>query len=356
MLSPSSSVAGKPLVETSWRDLPGWGDDDLAPALQGFVDSCKALKQPPWLDTCADAAKQVGAGHDALRRFFETRFTPYQVVNADGSREGMVTGYYEPLLKGSRHKSKAYPWPLYGVPDDLVDVELDTPVELRNGRLRGRLENRRLVPYYTREEIAQRERQFSRYVLLWVADPIELFFLHVQGSGRIELDGGSQVRVAYADTNGHPYKSIGRWLVDKGELKLDQASMDGIKAWAKANPSRLNELLSVNPSYIFFRIAGEATSDGPQGSLGVPLTPGRSIAVDPRSVPLGAPVWLATTQPNSSKPLNRLVNAQDTGSAIKGGVRADYFWGFGAEAGIAAGRMRQSGAMWVLLPREASVR
>lgn len=350
------NVAGKPLIEAAWRDLPGWGDDDLAPALQSFLDSCKTLKQAPWLDACADAAKQIGTGRDGLKRFFETRFVPYQVVNADGSREGVVTGYYEPLLKGSRRKSKAYPWPLYGVPDDLVDVELDTPAETKNGRLRGRLENRKLVPYYTREEIGQREKQFSRYVLLWIADPIELFFLHVQGSGRIELEDGSHLRVAYADTNGHPYKSIGRWLVDKGELKLDQASMDGIKAWARANPSRLNELLNVNPSYIFFRIAGDASGDGPQGSLGVPLTPGRSIAVDPRSVPLGAPVWLATTQPNSPKPLNRLVNAQDTGSAIKGGVRADYFWGFGAEAGVAAGRMRQSGTMWVLMPREAVVR
>jgi membrane-bound lytic murein transglycosylase A len=179
-----------------------------------------------------------------------------------------------------------------------------------------------------------------------------LFFLQVQGSGRVRLPDGALVRLNYADQNGHPYQSIGRVLVDRGDLKLEEASMQGIQAWGRANPARLPELLNANPSYVFFREVPN-TPGGPVGALGVPLTAERSIAVDPRSVPLGAPVFLATTRPNSARPLNRLVLAQDTGGAIKGAVRADFFWGFGKEAGEQAGRMKQTGRMWVLLPPEA---
>ena len=206
-----------------------------------------------------------------------------------------------------------------------------------------------MVPYWSRAELAQQEAQLAGKALFWVADPIELFFLQVQGSGRVDLSDGSRVRVGYADQNGHPYTSIGRWLVEKGELKLEQASMQGIQAWARANPQRVGELLNTNPSFVFFRELPD-NGGGPLGALGVPLTPGRSIAVDPRAVPLGAPVFLATTYPNSDKPLRRLMLAQDTGGAIKGAVRADFFWGFGAEAGAQAGRMRQRGEMWALLP------
>ena len=192
--------------------------------------------------------------------------------------------------------------------------------------------------------------------LLWVNDPIEAFFLEVQGSGRVELDSGETIRVNYADQNGHPYQSIGRWLIDHGEIKADQASMQGIKAWARANPARLKELLGQNPSYVFFR--EQAVGDpalGPLGAQGVALTPERSIAIDPAFIPLGAPVFMATTFPNSDQPLERLVVAQDTGGAIRGPVRADYFWGFGADAGALAGRMRQSLKMWVLLPKDFPV-
>lgn len=352
-------LAAKPLIEANWRDLPGWGSDELAPALAALLESCKASKSALPAALCADAAKQVGAGNGGLQQFFETRFVPHQVVNADGTREGLITGYYEPLLKGSRKRSKIYAWPIHGVPDDLLTIDLGEHYpELKGARLRGRLEGRKVVPYWSREELTQRDRQMGREALFWLADPIEAFFLQVQGSGRIDLDDGTRVRVAYADQNGHPYRSIGRWLVDKGELKVEQASLDGIRNWARANPSRLDELLNANPSYVFFReVAGanaRAGKDiGPAGTLGVPLTPGRSIAVDPRAIPLGAPVWLAATHPGSGKPLQRLMNAQDTGGAIKGGVRADFFWGFGAEAGALAGRMRPSGRLWVLLPRPA---
>lgn len=340
----------KPLQEARWEDVKGWGADNLAEAHGALLESCGALaKQPAWREAC-EAARALPAENAALRAFFETRFRPWRVVNPDESTEGLVTGYYEPLLRGSRERSKSFSHAIYGVPDDLLVVDLgELYSELKNFRLRGRLDGRRVVPYWPRAELTPQAPALAGKALLWVADPVELFFLQVQGSGRVELPDGRRVRVGYADQNGHPYQSIGRWLVDKGELKLEDASMQGIQAWARANPKRLHELLNVNPSFVFFRELPD-NGGGPPGALGVPLTPGRSIAVDPRTVPLGAPVFLATTQPASGQPMQRLVLAQDTGGAIKGAVRADFFWGFGAEAGAQAGRMRQKGEMWVLLP------
>jgi membrane-bound lytic murein transglycosylase A len=243
--------------------------------------------------------------------------------------------------------------PVLGVPGDLLTIELgDVLPELKNMRLRGRLQGNKVVPYFSRAEIVGHEKAYADRVLLWVDDAVELFFLQVQGSGRVKLPDGGMVRIGYADQNGHPYQSIGRVLVERGEMKLEEASMQGIQAWARANPAKLNELLNSNPSYVFFRElpAKGADGDGPPGALGVPLVAERSIAVDARHVPLGAPVFLSTTQPNSTVPLRRLMLAQDTGGAIRGVVRADFFWGFGAEAGAQAGRMKQSGQMWVLLP------
>lgn len=344
--------AAKPLQEARWEDLPGWADDNLAATWGAFLESCKALqRQSTWGLICNEARGLRQGDNARLRAFFESRLQPWQVVNPDDSREGLITGYYEPVIKGSRNRSKTYAYPLYAVPDDLLTIDLgDLYPDLKHMRLRGRLDGHKVVPYYSRAELTQRETQLVGKVLLWAADPIELFFLQVQGSGRVELNDGSQVRVNYADQNGHPYQSIGRWLVDKGELPLERASMEGIKAWATANPQRLNEMLDANPSYVFFRELPDSKG-GPLGALGVPLTEGRSLAVDPRTVPLGAPVFLSTTWPLSTRPLNRLMLAQDTGGAIKGTVRADFFWGGGAEAGAQAGKMRQKGRMWVLLPQ-----
>lgn len=347
---PSPKAPARPLQEARWEDVKGWGEDNLAEAHGALLLSCGVLAQQPVWRTVCEEARTLPAENAALRGFFESRLRPWQVVNADESREGLVTGYYEPLLRGSRERSKSFAYAIYGVPDDLLVVELgELYPELKNFRLRGRLDGRRVVPYWSRAELAQREVQLADKALFWVADPLELFFLQVQGSGRIELPDGRRVRVGYAEQNGHPYQSIGRWLVEKGELKLEQASMQGIQGWARAHPKRLNELLNANPSFVFFRELPD-NGGGPLGTLGVPLTAGRSIAVDPRAVPLGAPVFLSTTQPLSGQPMQRLVMAQDTGGAIKGAVRADLFWGFGAEAGAQAGRMRQKGEMWVLLP------
>ncbi len=340
----------KPLQAASWEEVKGWREDALAEAQGALAASCSVLvRQAAWRAACEEL-RALPAGSAALRAFFEAHLRPWRVVNPDETREGLVTGYYEPLLKGSRERKKPHLHALYGVPDDLLVVELgELYPDLKHLRLRGRLEGRKVVPYWSRAELVQQEQKFAGKALLWVSDPVELFFLQVQGSGRVELPDGSRVRVGYADQNGHPYQSIGRWLVERGELALDQASMQGIQGWARSNPRRLNELLNANPSFVFFRELPESGA-GPLGALGVPLTAGRSIAVDPRAIPLGAPVFISTTWPASDKPLQRLVVAQDTGGAIKGAVRADFFWGFGAEAGAQAGRMRQRGEMWVLLP------
>ena len=206
------------------------------------------------------------------------------------------------------------------------------------------------MPYYKRAEIDAGTAGLKGRELFWVEDAVELFFLQIQGSGRIELVDGRQIKVGYADQNGHPYVSIGKKLIEMGEMKLEDASMQGIKAWGERNPNKLMALLELNPSYVFFRELPENLTS-PLGALGVPLTNEYSIAVDPRSIPLGFPVFLSTTQPSSATPLNRLMLAQDTGGAIRGPVRADFFWGFGEKAGTQAGRMKQQGRMWVLFPK-----
>ena len=344
-------VPASPLRISTWDAVSGWLDDNPQLAWSAFITSCGALKnQAAWQSVCSVAAALSEPSRETLQRFFETSFTPYQIINADGTDSGLVTGYYEPLLSGSRTRSARFRYPVYSVPDDLLVIDLgDIYPDLKNMRLRGRLEGRRIVPYYDRARIDGGAAQIAGREIAWVEDPVELFFLQIQGSGRIKLDSGETIRLGYADQNGHPYRSLGRLLVDRGELPLDKASMQGIKAWAKQNPDKLQEALNYNASYVFFR---EMPADlpGPLGALGVPLTARRSIAVDARYIPLGAPVFLATTMPNSREPLNRLMLAQDTGGAIRGAVRADFFWGFGEEAATLAGRMRQNGKMWVLLP------
>ncbi len=351
----------KPLQAARWSDLPGWLDDDLAASWPAFLSSCRALESRPqwllWRAACEEAKGLAANDSAALRRFYESRFEPYQLTNPDGTTSGWITGYYEPLLRGSRTRSAVFSQPVLGVPLDLLNIELtDVLPELKNLRLRGRLVGNKVVPYFSRADIVSREKDYADRVLLWVDDAVELFFLQIQGSGRVKLPDGRMIRIGYANQNGHPYQSIGRVLIERGELKPEQASMQGIQAWARANPDKLNELLNSNPSYVFFReIATKGNdSEGPLGALGVPLTAGRSIAVDPQHVPLGAPIFLATTQPNSAVPLRRLMLAQDTGGAIRGVVRADFFWGFGADAGSQAGRMRQQGQMWILLPPGAA--
>ena len=327
-----------------FSDLPGWSGAQLEPSLRAFIAGCARFKR------VCEVARGIPAGDEqAARRFFESEFTPYAIVSSVSGERGMITGYYEPIITGSRTPGPVQRFPIFGVPQDLVVVDLGTiSPETRSLRLRGRLDGRRLVPYYSRGEIDARGEAFPAPVLAWSSDPVELFFLQIQGSGQVQLDNDERIRVGFADQNGHPYRSLGRYLVDRGEMLLEQASMQGIKAWAAANPQKLQEALNQNPSYVFFREL--PPTDGPIGALGVPLHAERSLAVDRRYVPLGTPVYLATTFPLSEEPLERLMAAHDTGGAIRGVVRGDFFWGTGVEAGAQAGRMRQQGRMWLLWP------
>lgn len=341
------------LQPASWLDLPDWRREPLRPALEAFVRSCTVLeKQDAWKGVCAGAQSLLpDAREPEIASFFELNFDPHQVVNADDSAAGMVTGYYEPLLRGSRTRSARYRYPLYAVPPDLLVIDLTSVYpDLKHKRLRGRVEGNRVVPYLARGDIDRDAAPLKGSELAWVDDAVDAFFLHIQGSGQVEFENGERMRVGYADQNGHPFRSLGGLLIRRGELPPERASMQGIKDWARRNPRKVQQFMNENPSYVFFR---ELPRDlpGPIGSLGVPLTAERSIAVDPRVIPLGVPVFLATTWPNTADPLNRLMVAQDTGGAIAGAVRADFFWGFGDPAGNQAGKMRQAGRMWVLLPK-----
>ena len=344
------------LQEVGWEALDTLAEDNLSAAWGAWLQSCSTLQNKPvWQPACQAAISLTTGGkapaNPVITAYLKQYFTVYQAKNEDGTDAGLITGYYEPLLKGSRFKTDRYRYPLYGKPGDLITVDLSSLYpELRHKRVRGRLVGDRLVPYYERREIEE-NNPLAGQEILWVDDIIDLFFLQIQGSGLVQLENGEQVHVGYADQNGQAYNSIGRILIEQGELSRDKASMQGIKNWARNNPQKLRDLLYSNPSYVFFREL-PAGLPGPLGALGVPITAERSVAVDPRYIPLGAPLFLATTYPNSSKPLNRLMLAQDTGGAIKGGVRADFFWGAGPEAGKKAGAMKQQGKIWVLLPKD----
>ncbi|MBE0500346.1 MAG: MltA domain-containing protein [Desulfuromonadales bacterium] len=344
------------LQAVDWQQLDGWAEADVTRSLDAFLQSCRVLRHKTgWNDVCQEAAELTGAPNEVLIAFFEQRFIPHRVQNEDGTDTGIITGYYVPEMNGSRIRTERFNTPVYRVPDDLLTIDLRSLYpELEGYRLRGRLEGRRIVPYYSRFELDQDSETLKGNELLWVDDPVELFFLHIQGSGSIRFDNGQNVMINYGDQNGHPYRSIGKLLIDRGEMTRDQMSMQNIRAWARNNPDQTKTLLGENPSYIFFRELPEEMTM-PPGSLGVPLTPEVSLAVDPRTIPLGAPVFLATTWPYTPRPLNRLMVAQDTGGAIKGAVRADFFWGLGHEAGALAGRMKQDGKLWVLLPRPSAI-
>ena len=351
------------LKSATWQEIDGFSTnaldgDNLNLAWPAWMQSCSTLiNKPAWKYVCTLAnsldAKTNGKPNSAsVRAYFFDYFTPYKTTNIDGSLDGLITGYYEPILQGSRKKSAKFANPLFSTPEDLVTVELESLYpDLKYKRVRGRLVGNKLVPYYTRAEIEAESSPIKQDAFLYIDDIIDVFYLQVQGSGLVQLENGEQVHVGYADQNGYTYNSIGRLLVERGELTIENASMNGIKNWAKANPDKLRDLLNSNPSYVFFKEL-PAGLPGPIGALGVPILAERVVAVDPKYVPLGAPIFLSTTQPNSAQPLKRLMMAQDTGGAIKGGVRADFYWGSGFEAGAKAGAMKQAGKIWVFLPKD----
>lgn len=349
--------------QARWDELPGWREDRLEDLWPALLASCSRLaERREWHDTCAAASALRDPAPQHVRAFLEQQLVPWQILRRRGSHieaQGLITGYYEPLLAGSRVRTERYTVPLYGPPPDLLDVELGTVYpELAGRRVRARLVGRKVVPYYTRAELESRPPEGSE--VAWVADPFDAFLLQVQGSGRVQLPDGEVIRLQYADQNGQPYRAVGRYLTDRGEIPPGQASVPAIRAWLAAHPERTAEVLDSNPSVVFFTTAalGGAGGDagaGPRGALGVSLTAQRSVAVDARIVPLGAPLFLATTFPGTGLPLARVVLAQDTGGAIRGAVRADFFWGLGSAAGDLAGRMREQGRMWLLWPRSAPV-
>jgi len=342
-----------------WSRLPGWRADDALAAWPAIVSTCGVIgKRSEWQSFCSSVAAASPADAQFARGFLEQQLTPYRVFRVSGrerATRGLITGYYEPLLHGSRERSEQFATPLYRRPDDLLIVDLASVIpELKGKRVRGRLDGNRVVPYYSRAGTREAPG-LAGHEIVWIDDALDAFMLEVQGSGRVQLTTGETIRLQYEDQNGHPYRSIGRYLADQGAMTIDQVNMPAIRNWLAANPNRLNEVLDSNPSVVFFNEAPlDDPSIGPKGAQGLPLTAGRSIAVDPKFLPLGAPMFLSTTQPGGGLPLQRLVVAQDTGGAIRGPVRADLFFGFGAEAGAQAGMMKYDGEMWLLWPRGAA--
>ena len=368
------------LLETSSYDqLPGWREDKVSEALPALLRSCDRLLRGPderavgrgavggtvadWRQPCAEISgfSETAVGpaskDEALRDLVEKLFVPFKVYYGDKD-SGLFTGYYEAELRGALFPGGDYTAPLYKRPDDLVTVDLrHFDEDLTGKRVAGRVENGRLVPYHARDEIDAGVIDGANLELLWADDPIDVFFLHIQGSGKVLLPDGSTMRVGFAGSNGLPFVAIGRLLIDEGYVSRDKASMQSIREWLRNNPEKATELMQRNPRYIFFRkIEGE----GPIGAQGVALTPRRSLAVDPSFLPLGAPIYLDTTWPGSSasnpRPLRRLMVAQDTGSAIKGAIRGDFFWGAGDPALAEAGRMKQRGSYYLLLPKAVAAR
>jgi len=342
-----------------WSKLPGWNADDTLAAWPAIASTCGVMgKRAEWQSFCAAVVASSPMDAAFARGFLEQQLTPYRVLRVTGRKretKGMITGYFEPLLHGARERSEQYATPLYSRPDDLLIVDLASLFpELKGKRVRGRLDGNKVVPYYTRAGTREAPG-LAGHEIVWIDNALDAFMLEVQGSGRVQLAGGETIRLQYADQNGQPYRSIGRYLADQGVMTIDQVNMPAIRNWLAANPGRVNEVLDSNPSVVFF--SEEAIADpsiGPKGAQGLPLTTGRSIAIDPKFLPLGAPMFLSTTQPGGSElPLQRLVVAQDTGGAIRGPVRADLFFGFGPEAGHQAGMMKYDGEMWVLWPKDA---
>lgn len=340
------------LKPANWQDLDGLLVDDLVAAWPAWLESCtRLIKKARWQVACDAANVLKNPKNATIIDYLFNYFDVYSAQNVDETTKGVITGYYQPLLKGSRKKSDQYLYPLYSQPKDLITVDLgDVYPELKYKRIRGKLEGQKVVPYSTRAEIDAKPSPLAGTEIFWMNDIIDVFFLHIQGSGVVQLENGEQVQVGYANQNGYAYQSIGSLLVERGELTLEKASMQGIKNWARKNLDKLQDLLNSNPSYVFFRELPVGLS-GPIGALGVPIKAERSVAIDPKFIPLGAPIFLSTTAPNSTKPIKRLMLAQDTGGAIKGGVRADFFWGAGDKAGAEAGAMKQQGQIWVLLPK-----
>jgi membrane-bound lytic murein transglycosylase A len=361
------------LKETSFDQLPGWSHDAQGQAIIAVQRSCaQTLKRSPadnfgvgnfagtvgpWQDVCEDLNEAVPLNDKQARVFFENHFTPYEMQGTNGA-DGLFTGYYEPTLHGSHRKHDRFIVPIYSRPNDLVNINLGAfKPDLAGEHIVGRVDkDNNVVPYYDREQIDEGVLKGKHEEIVYVDNAVDAFFLHIQGSGRIIMDDGTTVRVGYAAQNGQPYTAIGKALLERGALTKDNVSMQSIRAWLQAHPTEAADVMDIDRSYVFFRkLNGDnGPYDGPIGAQGVSLEPGRSLAVDKKMVPYGVPIWLDAQDPDGGANIQRLMVAQDTGGAIIGAVRGDFFWGSGDEAAHKAGLMKSKGHAWVLLPKGAA--
>jgi membrane-bound lytic murein transglycosylase A len=361
------------LRQTEFAVLPGWQEDNLAEFLPALLKSCSKILALPttrqmggvglagtaadWQPLCEDVLT-LPPEHSVLRAFMEQNFTPYQILN-NKEETGLFTGYYEASLKGSQIRQDPFTTPLHLRPPELVMVDLGQfRDELKGQRIAGKVENGNLTPFDPRADIESGALEGRELELVWVDSTIDAFFLHIQGSGIVEMDDGSTLRVGYAAQNGHPYFAIGKALIERGHVPKEEMSMQAIRSWLDANPDQADEIMQLNASYVFFR---QLDGDGPIGAQGVELTPERSLAVDRKWMPLGVPIFLETEVAGASstsppRPFRKLMMAQDTGGAIRGPVRGDVFWGYGDHAYEMSGAMKNDGRYWILLPNAVAAR
>lgn len=361
--------------EISFDDVDGWAADGQKDAFAAFLKSCDTLIGRPGFGTPEGFRTETYArafseaclkgregqnyylkGDEEARAFFEGAFKPY-VLKVGWSKKGHITGYYESLLHVSETEGGPYQYPLYGAPADQITIDLKSFRDTLSGTWVGRLEGKRVVPYFTRKQIEGGALTGRGLEILWATDPVDVYVLQVQGSGRGVLPGGAIIGIGYAGKNGHPNTLAGRTLVEMGSMTRDEVSMPAIRAWFEANPGKVSEVLNKDDSFVFFRINGD---EGPFGSAGAELTPERSLAVDPKFIPLGLPVWVAghvplETDPAQNAPFDQLMIAQDTGGAIKGEIRGDVFWGFGDKAEYMAGHTNNEASFVLLIPNGADV-
>jgi membrane-bound lytic murein transglycosylase A len=353
--SPQAPGARLVLAPVAFGDLPGWSEDNLVEALPALKASCAKLaalapesgvgpgaiagRGRDWAAACRDVAA-LPADSAAARNFFERNFRAYRLADAATGDRAFLTGYFQPEVAGARRPRPGFAVPLYRRPEDLVEAPLGEATA-------GRLVEGKLQPYYNRAEIDAGALSRRGLELVWLADPIDAFFVSIQGSALVELAEGGVMAIGVAGTNGRAYVAIGRGLVASGRIPADKVSLQTIRAWLRAHPDEARSVMESNPRYVFFRDAG---AGAPIGSAGVPLTPGRSLAVDPAFLPLGAPIYIDSSDAQG-QPLRRLTMAQDTGGAIKGPLRVDFFWGAGDSAEAEAGAMQSPGRLYLLLPR-----
>lgn len=327
---------------SSFDELPRWEAENHQVALNSFINSCRSTKTQkiyPHLCKKANLSKNP-------KTFFEVEFDVFKIQSLDANKKGLLTGYYEPTIKGSFTKKEPYIYPLYNEPDDLISVDLTSVYpDLKNYRLRGRIKGKKLVPYHTREQIAS--SGIDAEVICYTDSKIDLFFLEVQGSGMVSFENGKNIFVGFSNQNGHKYSSIGKYLINKGEIKPELISLQSIEQWFEDNPSRIDEVLNHNESVVFFKQKQHSAS----GSLGIVLTPERSVAVDRNTIKLGSVLFLDATI--DAKKVNKIVMAEDTGGAIKGEVRADMFFGSSSKASKLAGELKSELKLWILLPKES---